>query len=133
MSRHPSEYGQMLAERLDETGANCWLLNTGWTGGAYGTGHRMPLKMTRRILNAALSGELDNVEFHTDPAFGLSVPTAIEGVDASVLDPRSAWADPAAYDKQADELVAMFEANLKNLGAKAIGLAGTGSLKTKAA
>jgi phosphoenolpyruvate carboxykinase (ATP) len=89
----------------------CWLVNTGWTGGAYGTGTRMPIAATRALLDAALSGRLAGAEFRRDPHFGFDVPVAVDGVDPSLLDPRGTWADPAAYDAQAQKLVGMFRAN----------------------
>ena len=111
MPRHPAVYGRMLKERLAATGADCWLVNTGWTGGPYGEGYRMPIQETRAMLHAALSGTLKQAEFRTDPFFGFAVPTAVEGVDAALLDPRDTWDDPAAYDEQAKRLVAMFNDN----------------------
>ena len=87
---------------------NCWLVNTGWTGGAYGEGQRMPIKATRALLSAALDGSLDSSEFRTDANFGFGVPVSVEGVDGSILDPRSTWADKAAYDTAATRLVGMF-------------------------
>ncbi len=105
---HPSEYGALLKDLIARHGATCWLVNTGWTGGAYGTGRRMPIKATRALLAAALDGSLRNAEFRTDPSFGFAVPLAVPGVDASILDPRSTWADKAAYDRQARKLVSMF-------------------------
>ena len=111
MPRHPAVYGRMLKERLAATGADCWLVNTGWTGGPYGEGYRMPIQETRAMLHAALSGTLKQAEFRTDPFFGFAVPTAVEGVDAALLDPRGTWRDPAAYDEQAKRLVAMFNEN----------------------
>ncbi|UGY10110.1 phosphoenolpyruvate carboxykinase [Phyllobacterium pellucidum] len=111
MPRHPSEYGNLLRELIAEHGVDCWLVNTGWTGGAYGTGKRMPIKATRALLSAALDGSLKNVEFRTDPNFGFDVPVSVPGVDQSILDPRSTWADKAAYDAQAMKLVDMFVRN----------------------
>ena len=108
MPRHPSEYGNLLRELIATHKVDCWLVNTGWTGGAYGTGRRMPIKATRALLAAALDGSLNNAEFRTDPNFGFEVPVAVAGVDASILDPRSTWADKAAYDRQAKKLVGMF-------------------------
>ncbi len=96
------------AELIAEHGVDCWLVNTGWTGGAYGTGKRMPIKATRALLTAALDGSLKKVEFRTDPNFGFAVPVTVEGVDAAILDPRSTWADKAAFDRQAHRLVGMF-------------------------
>ena len=90
---------------------DCWLVNTGWTGGAYGTGNRMPIKATRALLTAALNGSLKKAEFRRDAHFGFQVPVAVEGVETRILDPRSTWADGAAYDAQASKLVSMFIAN----------------------
>ncbi len=111
LPRPPRVYGELLAKLIAEHGVSCWLVNTGWTGGAFGTGHRMSIRHTRALLNAALSGALDGTSFHPDRAFGLMIPDAVEGVPSSVLDPREAWADKAAYDRQAAELVARFEEN----------------------
>ncbi len=108
MPRHPSEYGNLLKRLIAEHGADCWLVNTGWTGGAYGTGKRMPIKATRTLLSAALDGSLAHAEFRTDPNFGFDVPVAVAGVDTTILDPRSTWADKGAYDRQAARLVGMF-------------------------
>ncbi|MGO4831318.1 phosphoenolpyruvate carboxykinase (ATP), partial [Rhizobiaceae sp. 2RAB30] len=111
MPRHPSEYGNLLRQLIAEHGVDCWLVNTGWTGGAYGTGRRMPIKATRALLAAALDGSLKDAEFRTDPNFGFAVPVAVPGVDPSILDPRSTWADKSAYDAQARRLVGMFVDN----------------------
>ena len=111
MPRHPSVYGNLLKKRIAETGVDCWLVNTGWTGGKYGTGKRMPIKETRALLNAALDGSLKNVEFRKDPNFGFDVPVAVPGVDNSILDPRSTWADKEAYDRTAARLVDLFVDN----------------------
>ncbi|KQV35866.1 MULTISPECIES: phosphoenolpyruvate carboxykinase [unclassified Rhizobium] len=111
MPRHPSEYGNLLRDLIARHEVTCWLVNTGWTGGAYGTGHRMPIKATRALLGAALDGSLANAEFRTDANFGFAVPVAVEGVDTAILDPRSTWADGAAYDAQARKLVDMFITN----------------------
>ncbi|MBB3611483.1 phosphoenolpyruvate carboxykinase [Rhizobium sp. BK602] len=111
MPRHPTEYGNLLKELIARHDAGCWLVNTGWTGGAYGTGRRMPIKATRALLAAALKGDLDDVEFRIDPNFGFAVPVAVEGVDSAILDPRSTWADGQAYDAQAAKLVQMFVSN----------------------
>ncbi|WP_353643943.1 phosphoenolpyruvate carboxykinase [Mesorhizobium sp. WSM2239] len=108
MPRHPSEYGNLLRRLIAEHGVDCWLVNTGWTGGAYGTGRRMPIKATRALLAAALDGSLKDAEFRTDPNFGFAVPLAVPGVDAAMLDPRSTWTDRQAYDRQAKRLVGMF-------------------------
>ncbi len=113
MPRHPAEYGALLRELIAEHDVDCWLVNTGWTGGAYGTGQRMPIKATRGLLNAALDGSLNSAAFREDPNFGFMVPISVPGVDDSILDPRSTWADGAAYDAQAAKLVSMFLENFK--------------------
>ncbi|WP_288426587.1 phosphoenolpyruvate carboxykinase [uncultured Agrobacterium sp.] len=111
MPRHPAEYGNLLRDLIAKHNVDCWLVNTGWTGGAYGIGKRMPIKATRALLTSALTGELKNAEFRTDANFGFAVPTSLEGIDNSILDPRSTWADGAAYDAQAKKLVSMFVTN----------------------
>ena len=110
MPRHPSVYGNLLKKRIAEGGAQCWLVNTGWSGGrATDPGiKRMPIKATRALLNAALDGSLNNAEFKQDPNFGFEVPLAVPGVDSALLDPRAAWADGQAYDQIAQELVGKF-------------------------
>jgi phosphoenolpyruvate carboxykinase (ATP) len=113
MPRHPSVYGNLLRELIAKHGVDCWLVNTGWTGGKYGEGHRMPIKATRRLLNAALDGSLAGVEMRTDPIFGFQVPLALDGVDAAILNPRDTWADKEAYDAQAQALVQMFIDNFE--------------------
>jgi phosphoenolpyruvate carboxykinase (ATP) len=113
MPRHPSQYGNLLRRLIAEHGVDCWLVNTGWTGGAFGTGRRMPIAVTRALLAAALDGSLNKTEFRTDPNFGFAVPVAVAGVDASILDPRGTWADKAAYDRQAKKLVGMFSSNFE--------------------
>jgi len=111
MPRPPSVYGNLLKKRIADGGAECWLVNTGWTGGKYGTGSRMPIKATRALLNAALDGSLKNVEFRKDPNFGFDVPVAVPGVDSGILDPRSTWADKDEYDRTAAKLVDLFVEN----------------------
>lgn len=111
MPRHPSVYGNLLKQRIAKGGVTCWLVNTGWTGGKYGEGSRMPIKATRGLLNAALDGSLHDAEFRIDPNFGFAVPMAVQGVDSAILDPRSTWADPQAYDAQARQLVDLFVNN----------------------
>ncbi len=113
MPRHPSVYAEMLGERIRQHGSSVWLINTGWTGGPHGVGSRMRLSYTRRMVNAALAGELEGVETRTDPVFGFAVPTAIDGVPTEVLTPRETWADKAAYDARAAELAAMFVSNFE--------------------
>ena len=111
MPRRPEVYGKLLQAKINQHGATCWLVNTGWTGGAHGTGSRMPIKATRALLTAALNGSLNAAEFRKDPNFGFEVPVAVPGVEPELLDPRQTWADPAAYDAQARKLVAMFAEN----------------------
>ena len=111
MPRHPGEYAAMLAERLEGHGVRAWLVNTGWTGGPYGTGERMDINHTRSMVRAALDGRLDGVPTVTDPIFGVEVPTACPDVPAAFLQPRSTWPDPEAYDRQARALAHMFADN----------------------
>ncbi|MEM9501530.1 MAG: phosphoenolpyruvate carboxykinase [Pseudomonadota bacterium] len=113
MPRHPSVYGNLLKERIAKGSVQCWLLNTGWTGGKYGVGNRMPIKATRALLNAALDGDLEDVEYRQDPNFGFAVPVhvpvlAAQDIDQSILDPRSTWGDKAEYDATAQKLVQLF-------------------------
>lgn len=116
MPRHPSVYGNLLKERIAKGNVQCWLLNTGWTGGKYGEGSRMPIKATRALLNAALDGSLNNAEFRKDANFGFEVPVSVPklaelGLDEKILDPRSTWADGEAYDAAAQKLVQLFVDN----------------------
>ena len=111
MPRRPEAYGNLLRDKIAKHGATCWLVNTGWTGGAYGTGQRMPIKATRALLRAALDGSLAETSFRKDPNFGFDVPVEVPGVDASLVDPRGTWADQGAYDSQAKKLVRMFSEN----------------------
>src|SRR5687767_6784605 len=109
----PTKYADMLGRLLKEHDSKVWLVNTGWSGGAYGTGKRMKLSYTRAMIDAALSGSLDNTPLRTDPVFGLAVPTAIPGVPVEVLDPRGTWPDGTAYDEQAKKLAGMFRKNFE--------------------
>jgi phosphoenolpyruvate carboxykinase (ATP) len=113
----PKVYAEMLGLRLKQHHTSCWLVNTGWSGGKFGVGHRMSLKITRALVDAALDGRLDNVEFVTEPAFGLSIPVSCPDVPAEILNPRNAWADKEAYDRTAAELAARFEANFQKFDA----------------
>ena len=113
MPRRPEVYGNLLREKIARHGATCWLVNTGWTGGAYGTGSRMPIRATRALLTAALDGSLVNAEFRKDPNFGFDVPVQVQGVAELLLDPRRTWDDKAAYDAQAAKLVQMFSDNFE--------------------
>ena len=114
LPRRPEIYGRMLADLIAEHGAECWLVNTGWSGGAYGTGSRMPIRHTRALLRAALDGTLTHARYHRDPFFGLMIPDAVPGVPPEVLDPRQAWTDKAAYDDAARTLLARFEKNFES-------------------
>lgn len=111
MPRHPCEYGNLLRKLIHQHQVNCWLVNTGWTGGAYGIGRRMPIKATRALLNAALNGELEHVDFYTDSVFGFKVPLEVTGVETHILHPRKTWQNKAAFDAQAIKLVNMFAHN----------------------
>ena len=111
LPQHPKVYARMLDAKLEEHGSTVWLLNTGWTGGPFGEGERMPIAATRTMLSAALSGALDNSTFRVDALFGFEVPTTVPGVDAKLLDPRSTWRDPEEYDRKARELAQMFADN----------------------
>jgi len=117
LPRHPAVYSRMLGERIAKHGAMVWLVNTGWTGGAYGTGSRMKLSHTRTMVRAALAGALDGATFRKDPVFGFEVPTAVPDVPAGILDPRATWKDPAAYDAQARKLAKMFRDNFATFAA----------------
>jgi phosphoenolpyruvate carboxykinase (ATP) len=115
----PNVYAKLLGERIAKHNARVWLVNTGWTGGPFGVGTRMKIAHTRQMIDAALSGQLDHVPYTTDPVFNLSVPSACPGVPPDVLNPRSTWADPAAYDAQARKLATMFAENFKTFAATA--------------
>ena len=126
MPRHPSVYGNLLKERIAKGEVQCWLLNTGWTGGKYGVGSRMPIKATRALLNAALEGKLDTdkhgVEYRKDANFGFDVPVSVpalaeKGIDQTILDPRSTWADKDEYDATAEKLVQLFVNNFQPFAA----------------
>jgi phosphoenolpyruvate carboxykinase (ATP) len=111
---HPTRYAEMLGQKMDENpDINVWLVNTGWTGGAYGTGHRMKLGHTRAMITAALSGVLEEVTLKAHPIFGVQVPGAVPGVPTEILDPRNTWADKAAYDHTASELAEKFIRNFE--------------------
>ncbi len=111
MPRRPEIYGELLRQKIAEHGVTCWLVSTGWTGGAYGVGQRMPIRVTRALLTAALDGSLNSAEFRHDANFGFDVPVEVEGVSGPILNPRQTWADPQAYDAQAEKLVKMFADN----------------------
>ena len=111
MPRRPEVYGKLLQAKIAKHGASCWLVNTGWTGGAYGAGKRMPIRATRALLAAALDGSLAKAEFRRDPNFGFEVPVSVPGVGEGLLNPRETWAHAQDYDAQAARLVAMFQKN----------------------
>jgi len=111
--RHPSVYGNMLRDLIAKHDVDCWLVNTGWTGGKYGVGRRMPIRVTRRLLTAALDGSLNRADFRTDPYFGFSVPTSVPGVEPHILYPVKTWQDKAAFAEMAAKLVDMFRTNFE--------------------
>lgn len=113
--RHPAVYASMLGERLERSRAQVWLVNTGWTGGSFGTGHRVAIADTRAMIDAILRGALEEVEYAQDPNFGIAVPARVPGVAEEILDPRSTWPDPDAYDRQAARLAGMFRENFETL------------------
>ena len=108
---HPTKYAELLGEKLDKHQATAYLVNTGWIGGGYGVGNRISLKDTRTIIDAILSGEIANAEFDTTQFFGVNIPKAVTGVDASILNPRNAWPDKDAFDQTAKKLAGMFRDN----------------------
>ncbi len=109
----PMVYARMLGERVTRHQANCWLINTGWTGGGYGVGKRMKLDYTRAMVRAALDGQLAAASFAPDPIFGLAIPHAVPGVPDAVLNPRNTWPSPAAYEAAARELAGLFRKNFE--------------------
>ncbi|MBK7557266.1 MAG: phosphoenolpyruvate carboxykinase (ATP) [Chitinophagaceae bacterium] len=110
---HPAQYAEMLGKKIEETKVHVWLVNTGWSGGAYGTGHRMKLGYTRAMITAALEGKLDNVNYEAHPVFGMMMPVECPGVPAEILNPRNTWADKAAYDAMAKNLAGQFVHNFE--------------------
>jgi phosphoenolpyruvate carboxykinase (ATP) len=113
MVHHPTVYARLLGERIEKHGASCWLVNTGWTGGAYGVGKRMKIAYTRAMVNAAIEGRLAGTTFEREPFFGLAIPAAVPDVPSDVLNPRNAWPDANAYDEQARKLAKLFAENFK--------------------
>ena len=111
MPRRPEVYGALLRDKIAKNKSKCWLVNTGWTGGAYGQGTRMPIKATRALLTAALNGSLNDSTYRKDDNFGFDVPTHLEGVDSNLLNPRNTWEDKSAYDIAAAKLISMFVDN----------------------
>jgi phosphoenolpyruvate carboxykinase (ATP) len=122
----PDVYAELLGAKLDDHGSAVWLVNTGWTGGPFGEGSRMPILATRTLLHAALSGALEGVEYRSDPVFGFAVPVEVPDVDPKLLDPRSTWADPEVYDRRAAELAELFRQNFGKFTAAGSRLASAG-------
>jgi len=123
MSHHPQVYGDLLAARLDASNATVWLINTGWIGGGYGVGRRIDIAATRRLVTAALSGELEAAPTRRDPTFGFDVPLVVDGLPVSLLDPRASWTDPAAYDAAATRLATMFDEAARKLAPRPVAVA----------
>ena len=109
----PSIYAELLGEKIAKHGSDVYLINTGWTGGAYGVGKRMSLPATRAIVTAALNGELAKADYETEPYFGLAIPKSCPGVDSAILNPKNVWADKKEYDRLAKKLAASFVENFK--------------------
>jgi phosphoenolpyruvate carboxykinase (ATP) len=116
MPRHPARYGELLGKRISEHKVSCWMVNTGWTGGPYGIGKRMPIEITRRLLSQSLEGRLEAVPKRRDPWFGFEVPTEVPGVDPQILTPRETWSDADAFAAQARRLARLFVKNFEPLG-----------------
>jgi len=116
---HPNEYARMLGEKIRQHAPGVWLINTGWTAGPYGIGHRIAIPHTRAMVRAALLGTIDMSRATPDPNFGILVPDAVTGVPTEVLSPRGTWTDAAAYDRQAKKLAGMFRENFKRYAAEA--------------
>ncbi len=119
MPLHPTYYANMLASKMEAAGVNVWLVNTGWTGGPYGTGERMSLKHTRRMITAAMQGELDAVNYTQHEVFGLYMPTSCPEVPSDILDPKNTWSNPEEYDDYANELALKFSNNFKQFESEA--------------
>ena len=113
MPRRPEVYGNLLRQKISDNQAQCWLVNTGWTGGQYGTGSRMPIQATRALLSAALDGSLGSVNYRVDKFFGFEVPESVNGVPDKLLNPRDTWENKEAYDDQVYKLITMFNKNFE--------------------
>jgi phosphoenolpyruvate carboxykinase (ATP) len=111
MPRHPSEYGDLMCELIAANAVDCWLVNSGWTGGKFGIGRRMPIQVTRALLSAVLDGSLKTASFRTDPYFGFSVPTSVAGIEPHLLYPFKTWRNKSEFDQTARKLVGMFHDN----------------------
>ena len=116
---HPTKYAEMLGNKMTENNVNVWLINTGWTGGAYGIGERMSLKHTRAMITSALLGELNNVDYTTHEVFGLEMPDTCPNVPADILSPKNTWEDKAAYDEKANNLAEQFVKNFEQFASNA--------------
>ena len=119
MPLHPTYYANMLAEKMESANVNVWLVNTGWTGGPYGVGSRMSLSHTRRMITAAMKGELEEVEYRRHEIFGLHMPTSCPDIPSKILDPKSTWESPDKYDQMANELARKFASNFKQFESEA--------------
>lgn len=113
MTMHPTRYADLLQEKMEKHDCKVFLVNSGWSGGPYGEGDRMSIKTTRTCVDAILDGSINNVEFKTDPVFGFEVPVNLPGVETQLLDPRSTWKDPSAYDSAEKKLAQMYVENFK--------------------
>ena len=113
MPMHPSVYADILSQKVEQHGASCWLLNTGWVAGGFGNSKRIKIRWTRALLNAALDGSLDDVEYSVDERFGFEIPSSCPGVPSEILKPRDTWQDRASYDAVADKLANMFNSNFE--------------------
>jgi len=113
LPRSPVEYGNLLRASIARQGSECWLVNTGWSGGGVGSGSRMPIETTRRLLAGALSGQLTDLPMRREERFGMELPQAVPEVDSRLLNPREGWSDPSAYDAEASRLVGMFRENFR--------------------
>jgi phosphoenolpyruvate carboxykinase (ATP) len=114
---HPGKYAEMLGKKMEQHKVNVWLVNTGWTGGAYGQGNRMKLSYTRAMISAALEGKLDKVETVVDPVFGVAIPKEVPGVPTDILTPKNTWSDKQAYDEKAAFLAGLFVKNFQKFAA----------------
>ena len=124
----PTEYAKLLGEKMDSHQVNCWLVNTGWIGGAYGEGERISLKYTRAMVDAALNGSLEKAEFESSAVFGVSIPKSVEGVPAEVLNPRESWSDKDAYDSSARKLASLFKENFEKFAQESPDLVAAGPI-----
>ena len=111
MPQYPTTYAKLLGKKLERHRAQIWLVNTGWSGGAYGVGERIDLPITRRMLSAILNGELEDVNFVPDSIFKVLIPDSVSGVENGILNPKNTWKDKEAYDKKAGDLVKLFKDN----------------------